>query len=185
MEQNFTDGVFKTEFHDGLYSPKLEVRDTATGKGNFAVVKIFKGEIVVRWEGRVLSESELPGLPVALRRNSIQISAEKYLVPFSLSNADFFNHSCEPNLGLAGLRTLVAMRDIAAGEPLCYDYAMSDSSPYDEFDCQCGSPQCRSKITGNDWKSGTLQQKYRGYFSHYLVLSVVDTDDKAGRTQIL
>ena len=30
---------------------------------------------------------------------------------------------------------VVAMRDIAVGEELTYDYAMSDGSDYDEFEC--------------------------------------------------
>ena len=60
------------------------------------------------------------------------------------------------------------MRDIAVGEEVCYDYAMSDGSHYDEFDCGCGSPNCRRQITGDDWRSPVLQSKYHGWFSPYL-----------------
>jgi uncharacterized protein len=63
---------------------------------------------------------------------------------------------------------LVALRDIKAGEELTFDYAMSDGSPYDEFECCCGSANCRKKVTGNDWKLPGLWEKYKGYFSPYL-----------------
>ena len=60
------------------------------------------------------------------------------------------------------------MRDIEAGEEVCFDYAMSDGEPYDEFDCQCGTPLCRGQVTGNDWQRPELQKRYDGYFSPYL-----------------
>jgi hypothetical protein len=62
----------------------------------------------------------------------------------------------------------VAMRDIAVDEEICFDYAMSDSSDYDEFECGCGSPNCRKRISGSDWKKPELQKRYKGYFSPYL-----------------
>lgn len=82
--------------------------------------------------------------------------------------ADYFNHSCDPNCGLSSPITLVAMRDIAVGEEACFDYAMSDSSDYDEFECHCGSPHCRGVVTGRDWMLPSLQERYWGYFSPYL-----------------
>ena len=78
------------------------------------------------------------------------------------------NHSCSPNCGMSGQTLVVAMRDIAPGEELTYDYAMSDGSPYDEFECHCGRPECRGKVTGSDWMRPELQVRYRGYFSPYL-----------------
>ena len=63
---------------------------------------------------------------------------------------------------------LIAMHDIAIGEELTYDYATSDASDYDEFDCACGSANCRVRITGNDWKLPELQTRYRKMFSPYM-----------------
>ena len=60
------------------------------------------------------------------------------------------------------------MRDIAPGEELCFDYAMTDSSDYDEFQCACGASSCRGVVRGDDWKRPELQDRYRGYFSTYL-----------------
>ena len=63
---------------------------------------------------------------------------------------------------------LVARRDIAPGEEICFDYAMSDTDPYDEFLCACGMEGCRGLITGADWKRPELQVRYRGWFSAYI-----------------
>jgi hypothetical protein len=63
---------------------------------------------------------------------------------------------------------LVALRDIAAGEELGYDYATSDGSDYDEFECTCGTALCRGKVSGHDWMLPELQLRHRGSFSPYL-----------------
>jgi hypothetical protein len=79
----------------------------------------------------------------------------------------FINHSCDPNVGFRGQVVYIAMRDIAAGEELCHDYAMERSDGY-TLDCHCGSPLCRGKVTGQDWKLPELQARYGDYFSIYI-----------------
>ena len=64
--------------------------------------------------------------------------------------------------------SFVAIRDIAAGEELTIDYAMTDDEPY-EMECQCGSETCRKLITGTDWQKPELQKKYDGYFSWFIL----------------
>jgi SET domain-containing protein len=153
-------------------SPKLEAR-VCTEKGGYGVFtreKLVEGELLAVWGGAVVSEENLDQIPEERATHGIQVEEGIYLVPMGeeLDPADMFNHSCEPNAGLSGQITLVAMRDIDADEEICFDYAMSDSSDYDEFECGCGEPACRKKVTGNDWKMPALQEKYSGYFSPYL-----------------
>jgi uncharacterized protein len=82
--------------------------------------------------------------------------------------ADYVNHSCDPNCGIVGSVLLVARRRIAAGEEICFDYAMTDTDDYDEFECRCGSEQCRGVVRGSDWKRAEIQDRYQGWFSSYL-----------------
>jgi uncharacterized protein len=152
-------------------SPKLEVRPSPDkgGFGLFACQPIQAGELVIVWGGRVVTEAELDTLSEDSRRHGIQIEDEMFCVPLEPAEpADYINHSCNPNAGLAGQIALLALREIGADEEVCYDYAMSDSSPYDEFDCVCGAPNCRHNITGNDWQRPELWDRYTGYFSPYL-----------------
>ncbi len=111
----------------------------------------------------------MSALPVLLQRRSVQVDEGLYLVtPVDDEPADFINHSCDPNAGLQGQLTVVAMRDIAPGEEVCFDYAMTDASPYDQFNCSCDTPLCRGQVTGNDWMLPELQERYRGFFSTYV-----------------
>lgn len=91
-----------------------------------------------------------------------------FLVPIELTDEDFVNHSCQPNAGIQGDRTLIALRNLEPGEEITYDYAMTDTSSYDEFECLCGSYECRGRITGVDWQLPEIRQRYQGYFSSYV-----------------
>jgi hypothetical protein len=42
---------------------------------------------------------------------------------------------------------IVAMRDIAKGEELFYDYALSESNDFIQLDCLCGSARCRGTLS--------------------------------------
>lgn len=152
-------------------SPKLEARDCPEkgGRGVFANAAIAKDELLTVWGGQVVVEEDLVHFPEEKTVHGIQVEDGVYLLPLGEEEAaDMFNHSCAPNAGMCGQITLIALRDIAADEEVCFDYAMSDSSDYDEFQCHCNTPGCRGKITGNDWKLPVLQAKYEGYFSPYL-----------------
>ncbi|HEY1738337.1 MAG TPA: SET domain-containing protein-lysine N-methyltransferase, partial [Acidimicrobiia bacterium] len=113
--------------------------------------------------------AELDTLSEERRTHSIQIDDDLYMVgPATQEDADYFNHSCAPNTGIVGNILLVAMRDIAAGEEICFDYATCDAADYDEFDCACGEPACRKVVTGADWKLAELRDRYDGWRSTYL-----------------
>lgn len=152
-------------------SPQLEARPHRHkgGFGVFAKAGVRAGEVVVVWGGDVVVAEQFAELPAYVQQHSLQVEEDLFLVPNGVDEpADFVNHSCEPNTGMSGQIVLVALRDIAPGEEVCFDYAMSDGGPHDEFDCACGTPSCRHRITGNDWKRPELWERYAGHFSPYL-----------------
>lgn len=156
---------------EAYLSPKLEVRvhSDKGGRGVFARAPIAAGELLTVWSGRIHTYQELLQLSVAKQQHSIQVEEDLYLTTIRDDEpADYINHSCNPNAGLDGQIVLRAMRVIEPGEEICYDYAMSDGSSYDEFQCTCGFPNCRRYITGDDWRRPDLQKKYAGWFSTYL-----------------
>lgn len=151
-------------------SSKAEARPAGEkGWGAFAVEAIASGETVAAFGGWVMTTEALQSLSHERQSRSIQVDADLYLVSGETPEpGDMLNHSCEPNCGLLGQLVLVAMRDIAPGEELSFDYAMCDASDYDEFRCLCEKPSCREIVTGSDWRSPELQAKYAGWFSPYL-----------------
>ena len=67
----------------------------------------------------------------------------------------YINHSCDPNATLDNgisdsgeiWATVLALRPIAAGQEICYDYAFPAhlAEP-----CRCGTPNCRGMIIDED-----------------------------------
>lgn len=161
----------ETTAHPSYLSPKLEARpcDEKGGMGVFARAAVEKDEVLAVWGGIVVPSARLSEFGGYAQTHGLQVEEDLFLLPLTTDDpSDLFNHCCNPNAGLSGQITLVAMRPIAPGEEVCFDYAMSDSNPYDEFSCGCGDALCRGKITAQDWQRRDLQQRYRGYFSPYL-----------------
>jgi SET domain-containing protein len=62
--------------------------------------------------------------------------------------AMFMNHCCDPNCETQEEDErifVVALRNIAAGEELVYEYNLWDSDDTSQ-DCYCGKPQCRGTM---------------------------------------
>ena len=153
-------------------SPKIRVSDnTLAGRGVVAIENIARDEIVAIKAGHIVTGEEIAQVTAQAGDMALQIEDDFYLAPRTPEEVDdmsvFINHSCDPNVGFRGQVVYVAMRDIAAGEELCHDYAMERSDDY-ALECHCGSALCRGKVSGDDWKLPELQQRYADYFSIYL-----------------
>lgn len=154
-------------------SPKTEVRDSKIhGRGLFARDAIDKDEIVVVKGGHIVDGETLRReITPQLGPVEIQIGDDLFIAPVTIEERElsmlYSNHSCDPNLGVRGEITFVAMREIAAGEELTHDWAMTDDDNY-LVECNCGAPNCRKLLTGKDWQRPELQKRYAGYFSAYL-----------------
>lgn len=165
-------------------SPKIQARPKANGTGNgvFAKQTLKKGELLAVFGGVIYEWDTFIHLPERERSLCIQVEEELFMVPRPIGNGDYVNHCCNPNAGLSGQIALVAMRDITAGEEICFDYAMSDTAAYDEFECKCGAPNCRHSVTGSDWQLPEIQKRYAGYFAPH-VQRRIDAQRTAERAQ--
>jgi uncharacterized protein len=165
---------------------KCEVRnrDVAGGKAVVARELIEPGEVIAVWSGRIVFAEELDNLSAEIRRHTVQVEEGLYLASLAADEPpDYINHACDPNAGLAGQITIVAMQTIRPGEEVTIDYAMCDGSPYDEFDCGCGSACCRGRVTGDDWRNPLLWERYGGHFSPYLLrrIAALQREQAPGR----
>lgn len=148
---------------------EVQNRDVTGGKAVYARDVIEPGELIAVWSGRIVSAEGLDELSEDIRRHTVQVEEGLYLASHGPDEGpDFINHSCDPNAGLDGQIAIVALTRIQPGEEITIDYAMCDGSPYDEFDCACGSPICRGRVSGDDWRNPVLWERYAGRFSPYL-----------------
>jgi hypothetical protein len=137
--------------------------------GVFASVNIARGDLIAVWGGEIVTGEVVSCYSPDQLRLTLQVEEDLFLVSSHEGPSDWVNHSCAPNSGLRGQTALVALRDIRVGEEICFDYAMSDGSPYDEFSCQCGASNCRGRVTGQDWQRPELWLAYGSHFSPYLL----------------
>jgi SET domain-containing protein len=144
-----------------LQPQPFEIRESAiAGKGAFALRAIKKGERIIEYTGERITHAEAD-----LRYDDDSMDVHHTFL-FTVSkricidathtgnDARFINHSCEPNCESEIERGRVfidAIRDIAAGEELFYDYAYERSGDETEKDevqyrCLCGAASCRGSI---------------------------------------
>jgi len=157
-------------------SPKAAVRKSPIhGRGLFAIKPVRKGEIVAIKGGHIFDRKKLKEIQPRLGPAEIQIGEDLFIGPLTRGQREgsmiFSNHSCDPNIGVAGQIVFVALRNIRAGEELTHDWATTDDDTY-RLKCNCGAANCRRVITGKDWKRRDLQEKYGDHMSWYLVRKI-------------
>lgn len=133
---------------------KIEIRDTEKyGVGAFAGEDVKKGKTIKIFDGEVISFAETEKRIKEGNENrtdTLQVGLELDMDLNEESRS--FNHSCEPNAGFKGISELIAIRDIAKGEEITYDYSttVGPNVPASlwEMPCTCEADNCR-KIIGN------------------------------------
>jgi SET domain-containing protein len=141
-------------------APPIAVRPSPIqGLGVVALGPIRAGTRIIEYTGEVISAEE------ADRRYDDHAMERHHTFLFGLddgrcidaavagNDARFINHSCDPNCAAieeAGRIWIEAIRPIAAGEELSYDYAY-ERSEIDEalaglYVCRCGAAACRGTI---------------------------------------
>jgi uncharacterized protein len=143
-------------------SSPVELRPSPIqGKGAFATRWIRKGEKIIEYTGERISNAE------ADRRYNDDDMRRHHTFLFILtsrtiidggaggSDARYINHSCDPNSEAVIYDNrriwIEAIRDIAPGEELLYDYQYERTDDHTDEDeefyvCRCGAGNCRGTI---------------------------------------
>ena len=128
------------------------------GKGLFATRPISQGTIITKLKKGIPFHFQDTLAMGNKESHSLQIGPEEYIMcptPFLYSN-----HSCDPNAGLNSKLEMVAVRDIASGEEICWDYSTSMMERHWEMVCGCGSQQCREVVRDFDLLPVHVQSRY-------------------------
>lgn len=152
----------------------LAVRNSKFGKGLFAVENILKNSPIIQIKGEEINFSD--SLELGSKESfCLQIGIDQYILPEE--PFIFINHSCDPNSGINRTLKLIALRSIAKGEEITWDYSTSMLERHWTMKCQCGSPICRQLISDFDLLPKNVQSHYirreivMQYIIHFLQLS--------------
>jgi uncharacterized protein len=134
-------------------TPRLLIRSSAIhAAGVTTLDPISRGRRILEYDGprisKDLADERYAEKPVTYLF-SIDGSTD---VIDGFAAAMFVNHSCAPNCETEEDRGRVfikAIRNIAAGEELVYEYNLHDSDD-DDADCCCGAPQCRGTMFSDE-----------------------------------
>jgi hypothetical protein len=156
-----------------LDNPKVELKTfDAIGRSVWARENIFQGEVITEFRGHFYAAEKLSDIPnsspVYSRDHVVQIGETEYLHGKN-GLAECINHSCDPNCGINGRATIVAMRDISKGEQITWDYEMTEDSDWCMENCQCGSSECRHTIRGYSFLPQEKREKYKKFTAEWLL----------------
>lgn len=143
-------------------TPAFELRRSAIqGQGAFALRPIKKGERLIEYLGERISQEEADERyndEEMSRHHTFLFSVDDDTVIDAAVNgneARFINHSCNPNCEAVNDKKRIfieAIRDIAVGEELSYDYGYERADDGEDewrektYVCRCGAPNCRGTI---------------------------------------
>jgi SET domain-containing protein len=128
----------------------LIIRSSAIhAAGCYTTTAIRQGERVAEYTGERLT----------LAQANARYKRSRITYLFGLGNgsvvidghctAMYINHGCDPNcesIEEDGHIWITALRDIARGEELTYDYCLYDGEDGDEALCNCGAKNCRGTM---------------------------------------
>ena len=127
------------------------------GRGVFAAKSFEPGDAVLAFGGRVLALDQLADFT-----HCLEIAPALFLGPSGEAD-DFVNHSCEPNCRVeidGGAAVLRALRPVAPGDELTYDYSTMMVRDPTTFDCRCGGSRCRGRIVAFGALPAELRAEY-------------------------
>ncbi|MBL0113904.1 MAG: SET domain-containing protein-lysine N-methyltransferase [Saprospiraceae bacterium] len=143
--------------------------DSINGFGIYANQPIAQAEVIFNNEARAhrivtkryVDESWTPVEKDLFARYAVPLSKHIYILwdddPSVWAPQ---NHSCYPNTAYDGLN-VIATRPILAEDELTLDYATFLDETMEPFDCQCGSSNCRGRVTGTLGNTMELREKSR------------------------
>lgn len=141
----------------------LRVADNALGKAVYAARAFPSGALLVEFTGPRWHRNEIFSNGSGPADRFFQIDQNHYMGP-SGGIDDLVNHSCNPNAGLRfsddGI-FLVAIRPIACGEEISWDYSTTASQSAFWMRCACGAEHCRGVVGDFEFLEDSLKQRYR------------------------
>lgn len=136
------------------------------GKGVFATRDFKKGDIVFIFKGKVYHNVINGPADTAFKPNSIGFGKNLWIDP--IDKFPFINHSCEPNMGIKGRVTFVALRNIRKGDELTFDYSIiEEDKGWKMKNLEKKGPHFRPVIQSIQYLPEKVYKSYLPYIPKY------------------
>ncbi len=119
------------------------------GAGVYTTSAIAEGTRVLEYTGPRLHTKQTDGMYADSQVTYLFGMDDGKTVIDGFGMAAFVNHSCRPNCETDQIDDriwIIALRDIAPGEELTYDYNIYDAEPGEKCPCYCGAADCRGTM---------------------------------------
>lgn len=136
------------EFRSYRFMGLIIRSSTIHAAGCYTTTPIRKGERVVEYTGPLIDKDAADLLYADRPITYLFGIGDGTQVIDGHGTAMFINHSCDANCEteeIDGHVWIMSIRDIAAGEELCYDYCLYDGDE-EEAPCNCGARTCRGTM---------------------------------------
>lgn len=162
--------------HRKIYINKSSI----DGTGIFAKRNIKNGESVALIKGQIVNHIVADKKTSAFGQNWIGIGKNKWIDPKTF---DHINHSCDPNAGIRGSRTIVALKNIKKDEEILIDYSITEGDILWKLPkkCKCKSKKCRKIIRSIQFLPTKTFNKYMPYIPKYFQRVYVKHYQKNGK----
>jgi SET domain-containing protein len=130
--------------------------------GVYTTSPIRKGARVVEYDGERITNAEADRRYEGAERTYLYGLDDGITVIDGEGIGAYLNHSCEPNCEVDEIKGRVwiyAIRNIAAGEELVWDYNLYDDD--DPAPCHCGSRKCRGTMYSREWMAKLRRKEAR------------------------
>lgn len=126
---------------------------------------VKKGDIVARIKGEMKFKSNRNKKDALDNPDWVGVAKNQWIDPHKPYK--FINHSCNPDVGIKGKVTLVALRDIKEGEEITIDYSTIEGDPRWKMYCACKVTNCRKLIRSVHYLPKRQFNKYLPFVSTY------------------
>ena len=135
--------------------------------GVIATAPFAAGDVLFRVEGLTTDRPSRYSVQIDDRRH-IEVEPDTPLDQLPARYPwRFVNHSCNPSAVLVGSEFL-ALRAIAVGEAVTYNYNTTELDMAAPFPCHCGAEACSGHISGFAHLTGPEQTRLRPWLAPHL-----------------
>lgn len=124
-----------------------------------------RGDLIFRFKGPLMFKVNRNRKDALANPDWVGVAKDQWIDP--QKPYKFINHSCNPNTGIKGKVSVVALRKIKEGDEITIDYSTIEGDPRWEMSCRCGENNCRGTIRSVQHLPEVTYKSYLPYISNY------------------